>query len=97
MTKAGCNFGNKGGGRPKDRIREKCLQGFEKHGLPYCLKVLSGEEPGDPLKAADMLGKYGGLTQVDVTSGDEPITKDAAVAQLAAIFAAKGTAEVQTD
>lgn len=65
--------GNKGGGRPKDRIRDKCLQGFEKHGLPYCLKVLSGEEQGDPLKAADMLGKYGGLTQVDVTSGDQPL------------------------
>ena len=69
---------NKGGtGRPKSEIRAAAAAGFDK-ALPVLTSIVAGEAPypvtpAEMLKAIDLLGKYGGLQQVDQTSNDQPI------------------------
>jgi hypothetical protein len=41
----------------------------------------------DQLRAIDLLGKYSGLSSVDVTSGDKPLeTHESAAAKIAALM-----------
>lgn len=68
--------GNKGGGRPKSEIRNRCAEAFDDH-IETLRKAALNEDGSfsrsDQLKAIDLLGKYGGLQQTDVTTGDQPI------------------------
>lgn len=52
------NPGNKGGGRPRDEVRQVMLDGLEK-ALPRLLKLSESTEPAIALKATEMLAKYG--------------------------------------
>jgi len=69
--------GNAGGtGRPKSEVRAACASAFDAR-IPK-LQAIADNVDGtysssDVLKALDMLGKYGGLQQTDVTSGDKPV------------------------
>ena len=75
------NPGNKGGGRPKNRIRELCAEGFAK-ALPRIIKIASGEEdgvtPGESVNGFDKLGKYG-LGEAKTVVPEEIITAFAEV------------------
>lgn len=65
------NPGNKGGtGRPKNEIRADCLKAWDEN-FPKLLEMLDSENEQVRLKAFDTIGKYGGLQQVDMTSGDK--------------------------
>ena len=68
--------GNKGGtGRPKSEVRQACVEGFES-ALPVLMRIAMDDNivsQAERLKAIDLLGKYGGLQQVDQTSGDQPL------------------------
>lgn len=69
------NPGNKGGtGRPKSEVRARCVGAFDAR-ISVAEEILDDPDstPADRLRALDLLGKYGGLQQVDQTSGDEPI------------------------
>ena len=69
--------GNAGGtGRPKSEVRAACASAFDAR-IPK-LQAIADNVDGthsssDVLKALDMLGKYGGLQQTDVTSNDKGI------------------------
>ena len=57
------NPGNKGGtGRPKNRIRELCAEGFKK-ALPRIIDIAAGDadgvSPGESVQGFNALGKYG--------------------------------------
>ena len=75
------------GGRPPSEVRDLCRQGFEQ-ALPKLLAIAEGAVfTADQLRAIDLLGKYSGLSSVDVTSGDKPIvTHDEAGVRIKAIF-----------
>ena len=70
------NPGNKGGGRPKSEVRAACASAFDAR-IPKLQEIADNANgtysSSDVLKALDMLGKYGGLQQVDQTSGDQAI------------------------
>ena len=67
------NPGNKGGpGRPKSEIRARCAAAFDAR-IPILEKIADNDEHHEQSKAIDMLGKYGGLAQTDITSGDQPL------------------------
>ena len=68
------NPGNSGGGRPKSEVRAACADGFDKR-IPLLQAIADNDtlNPAERLKALDLLGKYGGLQQVDNTSGDKPL------------------------
>lgn len=69
------NPGNKGGtGKPKSEVRERCVGSFDER-IPILEQIANdvNANPADRLKAIDLLGKYGGLQQVDQTSGDKPL------------------------
>lgn len=71
--KQGTNFGNKGGGRPKSEIRRACAEAFDSR-IPRLLEIMdNASTPQEYMKALDLLGKYGGLQQIDATSGDNPL------------------------
>ena len=71
--KQGSNFGNRGGGRPKSEIRKACAEAFDSR-IPRLLQIMDeASTPAEYMKALDLLGKYGGLQQIDATSGDKPI------------------------
>ena len=63
-----------GTGRPKSEVRAACAKGFDER-----ISLLQGFaddpnlSPAERLKALDLLGKYGGLQQVDQTSDDKPM------------------------
>jgi len=70
-------IGNKGGtGRPKSEVRAACADSFDAR-IPKLQEIADNKEgkysASDVLKALDLLGKYGGLQQVDQTSDDKPI------------------------
>ena len=69
------NPGNKGGtGRPKNEIREACAESFDQAKQVALDIIAKGTATdADKLRALDILGKYGGLQQVDQTSGDKPL------------------------
>jgi hypothetical protein len=66
--------GNRGGtGRPKSEIRKACAEAFDSR-IPRLLEIMDeASTPAEYMKALDLLGKYGGLQQIDATSGDKPI------------------------
>ena len=70
------NPGNKGGGRPKSEVRAACASAFDAR-IPKLQEIADNANgtysSSDVLKALDMLGKYGGLQQVDQTSGDQAL------------------------
>lgn len=69
------NPGNKGGtGRPKSVIREKCAGSFEQR-IKVAEEILDDPNStnADKIRALDLLGKYAGLQQTDITSGDQPV------------------------
>ena len=71
------NPGNKGGkGAIKSEVRQRCVDDFDTN-RKVAIEILQNEAslPADRLRALDLLGKYGGLQQVDNTSGDKPITE----------------------
>jgi hypothetical protein len=71
--KQGTNFGNRGGGRPKSEIRRACAEAFDSR-IPRLLEIMdNASTPQEYMKALDLLGKYGGLQQIDATSGDNPL------------------------
>ena len=67
----GTNAG--GTGRPKSEVRAACASAFDSR-IPKLQEIADNAQgtysSSDVLKALDMLGKYGGLQQTDVTSGD---------------------------
>ena len=67
--------GNRGGtGRPKSEVRLRCRGSFDQR-IPIIEAIIdSGESSSaDKLRAMDLLGKYGGLHQIDATSGVKPL------------------------
>ena len=64
------------GGRPKSEVRAACASAFDAR-IPKLQEIADNVEgtysSSDVLKALDMLGKYGGLQQVDQTSGDQAL------------------------
>lgn len=62
------NPGNRGGGRPKDKVREACALAFEKR-IPALASIADGKvegaSVGDRIKAIDTLGKYAGLQKIE--------------------------------
>ena len=59
LTKAGCNFGNAGGGRPPEELRRQAREKFEDW-----LKRLDTKDPekasiGEIAKVIDTMGKFG--------------------------------------
>jgi hypothetical protein len=65
-----------GTGRPKSEVRERCVGSFDQR-ISIAEQILDNplSNPADRLKALDLLGKYGGLQQIDNTSGDRPVTE----------------------
>jgi hypothetical protein len=65
---------NRGGtGRPKSEIRRACAEAFDSR-IPRLLQIMDeASTPAEYMKALDLLGKYGGLQQIDATSGDNPL------------------------
>jgi hypothetical protein len=53
------------------------VTGVQTCALPICvLQAIADDDKSstsDKIKAIDLLGKYGGLQQIDATSNDEPI------------------------
>jgi len=97
--KQGSNFGNRGGGRPKSEIRKACAEAFDSR-IPRLLQIMDeASTPAEYMKALDLLGKYGGLQQIDATSGDNPLqglTESERVERIASLInlaRARGTAE----
>lgn len=71
------NPGNAGGtGRPKSEVRAACASAFDAR-IPKLQEIADNANgtysSSDVLKALDMLGKYGGLQQTDVTTGDQAL------------------------
>lgn len=97
--KQGSNFGNKGGGRPKSEIRKACAEAFDSR-IPRLLQIMDeASTPAEYMKALDLLGKYGGLQQIDATSGDNPLqglTESERIERIASLInlaRARGTTE----
>jgi hypothetical protein len=97
--KQGSNFGNRGGGRPKSEIRKACAEAFDSR-IPRLLQIMDeASTPAEYMKALDLLGKYGGLQQIDATSGDNPLqglTESERIERIASLInlaRARGTAE----
>ena len=97
--KQGSNFGNRGGGRPKSEIRKACAEAFDSR-IPRLLQIIDeASTPAEYMKALDLLGKYGGLQQIDATSGDNPLqglTESERIERIASLInlaRARGTAE----
>lgn len=97
--KQGTNFGNKGGGRPKSEIRRACAEAFDSR-IPRLLEIMdNASTPQEYMKALDLLGKYGGLQQIDATSGDNPLqglTESERIERIASLInlaRARGTVE----
>ena len=72
--KRGGTYGHRGaGGRPKSEIRRACAEAFDSR-IPRLLEIMDeASTPQEYMKALDLLGKYGGLQQIDATSGDNPL------------------------
>ncbi len=72
--KRGGTYGHRGaGGRPKSEIRRACAEAFDSR-IPRLLEIMdNASTPQEYMKALDLLGKYGGLQQIDATSGDNPL------------------------
>jgi hypothetical protein len=69
------NPGNAGGtGRPKSEIRARCAGSFDQR-IAIAEEIADNPDSSqsDRLRALDLLAKYGGLQQTDVTSGDKPV------------------------
>ena len=69
------NPGNKGGtGRPKSVIREKCAGSFEQR-IKVAEEILDDPSStnADKIRALDLLGKYAGLQQTDITTNDQAV------------------------
>ena len=97
--KQGSNFGNRGGGRPKSEIRKACAEAFDSR-IPRLLQIMDeASTPAEYMKALDLLGKYGGLQQIDATSGDNPLqglTESERIERIASLInlaRARGTTE----
>ena len=97
--KQGGNFGNRGGGRPKSEIRKACAEAFDSR-IPRLLQIMDeASTPAEYMKALDLLGKYGGLQQIDATSGDNPLqglTESERIERIASLInlaRARGTTE----
>jgi hypothetical protein len=97
--KQGSNFGNRGGGRPKSEIRKACAEAFDSR-IPRLLQIMDeASTPAEYMKALDLLGKYGGLQQIDATSGDNPLqglTESERIERIASLInlaRARGTVE----
>ena len=92
--------GHRGGtGRPKSEIRRACAEAFDNR-IPRLLEIMdNASTPQEYMKALDLLGKYGGLQQIDATSGDNPLqglTESERVERIASLInlaRARGTAE----
>ena len=92
--------GNRGGtGRPKSEIRRACAEAFDSR-IPRLLDIMdNASTPQEYMKALDLLGKYGGLQQIDATSGDNPLqglTESERVERIASLInlaRARGTVE----
>lgn len=70
------NPGNKGGpGRPKSEIRARLADSFHQR-IPILEEIADNPEHHERLKAVDMMAKYSGLAQMDITSGDMPLKWD---------------------
>lgn len=64
---------NKGGpGRPPKEIRLLCAGSFEER-IKVAEQIIDdpNSSASDRLRGIDLLGKYGGLSQIDVTSNGE--------------------------
>lgn len=63
-----------GTGRPKSAIREKCAGSFEQR-IKVAEEILDDPSStnADKIRALDLLGKYAGLQQTDITTNDQPI------------------------
>lgn len=88
-----------GGGRPKSEIRKACAEAFDSR-IPRLLQIMDeASTPAEYMKALDLLGKYGGLQQIDATSGDKPIEglteseRITRIATLVELARARGTLE----
>lgn len=71
----GGHLGNKGGtGRPKSVIREKCAGSFEQR-IKVAEDILDDPNStnADKIRALDLLGKYAGLQQTDITTNDQAV------------------------
>lgn len=69
------NPGNRGGtGRPKSAIREKCAGSFEQR-IKVAEEILDDPSStnADKIRALDLLGKYAGLQQTDITTNDQAV------------------------
>jgi len=92
--------GNRGGtGRPKSEIRKACAEAFDSR-IPRLLEIMDeASTPAEYMKALDLLGKYGGLQQIDATSGDNPLqglTESERIERIASLInlaRARGTTE----
>ena len=91
---------NRGGtGRPKSEIRRACAEAFDSR-IPRLLEIMdNASTPQEYMKALDLLGKYGGLQQIDATSGDNPLqglTESERIERIASLInlaRARGTVE----
>ena len=91
---------NRGGtGRPKSEIRKACAEAFDSR-IPRLLQIMDeASTPAEYMKALDLLGKYGGLQQIDATSGDNPLqglTESERIERIASLInlaRARGTTE----
>ena len=71
--KRGGNRGNKGGGRPPDKIRESARLSFAER--LTVLEAIADDEDArdsDRIKAVDTLGKYGGVEKLALTPDEQP-------------------------
>ena len=91
---------NRGGtGRPKSEIRKACAEAFDSR-IPRLLQIMDeASTPAEYMKALDLLGNYGGLQQIDATSGDNPLqglTESERIERIASLInlaRARGTTE----
>lgn len=65
--------GNRGGlGKPKSEIRARLAASFEER-IPILEGIADNPKSYERLKAIDLMAKYSGLAQMDITSGDQPL------------------------
>lgn len=60
--------------RVKADVRERCADDFNEN-RRVAVEIINSDSSSntDKLRALDLLGKYGGLQQIDSTSGDAPV------------------------
>jgi hypothetical protein len=61
-------------GRVNADVRERCAEDFNEN-RRVAVEIINSDSSSntDKLRALDLLGKYGGLQQIDSTSGDAPV------------------------